>query len=652
MADSDNVLIICRDLNSLHKLSQFSPQSQNHYYVLASDDPRVHEAAKAYLWIDKICWIEQMESFYNVADDVIRLTETVNGWLKTLADDKYGFPEELLFFTRHVEGGMTTQRIQDLLLLIRSYHYLFDTYKITNVIIISQPGMGWEDDVLIETARNRNIDVKVIGRYSISVLIKKAESFLKIYARAAYYAVNVLRINLRNRFRSKKTETIDKEIVFQLCSSAFKHVENIVPLMKALKHKGYNPVALCWHANERYTKDPGATQIRREGLQAEQLEKWCSFSDMRRSISGMFWTWKKVKRKKSEFLSYQGLNYQSVSLSSLLWPSVKFFIIVELVQSYRLGQALKKYFKSHKPLAINLWGATVLREGYLAWKNLYPQDNPLIFFNAVGAYNDWPYAGPDSPVDLVFFAGEIHRRIENRSPNFSSADIELCGQVRYEGIDDFKKKYSPAQSRIRLKIPLSFTTYIFLNTGYIIRGILETQEQVTITRLLLRFASEQPSVALIIKPHPGHKVGMLESLLDDHALKNAFLVDKNMLPYHALNAADMLITKYSTLGVEAMLLNRPVICCILDGEQRFNIYEKAADYINRIEKLEDLLFKLVTDNDFREEWHDRHMQIQKVFLAEYFCEREEPPSAYQANVLDRYLKRRPYSKMVRRYNHE
>jgi len=515
---------------------------------------------------------------------------------------------------------------------------MFDTYKIISVIVISQPGMGWEDDVLIEMARRRDIDIKVIGRYSIGVLINNAWTILKVYARAAYYVVNVLRINLRNRFKSKKSEPADKEIVFQLCSSAYKHVENIVPLMKELKNKGYNPVALCWHSNEKYIKKPGTDQVRGEGLQAEELEKWCSFSDIWRSTSYVFWTWKRAKGEKSAFLSHPVLNYRSVHLGSLLWPSIRFFIMTELAQSHRLHQALKKYFKAHAPIAIKLWGAISLKEGYLAWKSLDPKKRPLVFFYTVGVYIDWPYEELNSPVDLLFVAGEYHKKMVTKSDNIPFANIEICGQARYEGIKDFKKKYSSEQSRIRLKIPLSFTTYIFLDTGYIVRGFLSTQEQVIITSLLLRFASEQPYVALIIKPHPGHKPGILESLIGYYVCKNVFFLDKNMLPYHALNAADMLITKYSTLGVEAMLLNCPVVCCILDGEQRFDIYENAADYIDRIEKLEGLLLKSITDDDFRQKWHDRHLRMQKAFLAEYFCEMEEPPAVYQAKVLDKYLK--------------
>jgi len=638
MANASDVLIICRDLKSLRKLSSFKPESQNRY-ILSSDDPRVHEAAKRYPWIDTIDWIEQMESLYSVADDVIRLTETVNQWLKTLADDKHGFPEELLFFTRNVEGGMTTQRIQDLLLLIRSYYFLFDTYKVNNVILISQPGMGWEDAVLVETARRRDVDLQLIGRYSFGVLIQDAWSVLKVYARSAYYTVNVLRINLRSGSKSRNSQAVGREIVFQLCSSAYKHVENIVPLMKALKDNGYNPVALCWHSNERYTKNPGAAQIRQEGLQAEELEKWCSFFDLWKSICGMFWTWRKAKVKKDEFLLRQELNYWSVSLGTLLWPSVRFFIIAELAQSQRMRQALKKYFKDHIPLAIKLWGAAALREGSLAWKSLNPKRHPLIFFYALGVYIDWPYKERNSPIDLLFVAGENHKRMALNLNNISDAKIEICGQPRYEKIDNFKKEYNSKKSRTYLGIPDTFSMYILFDSNLILRGFVAQKEVTTILNSLLKYTSKYPSVALLVKPHPSHNADILNDMISSHEdLKNVFLIDNKMLPYHSLNTADILITKFSTLAIEAMLFDCPVICCVLDGEQRFNIYKDGADYIESIEKLQDLLGTLVTDTNFRQKWNKRHMQMRRDYLAKYFCEMDEPPAVFQAKVLDKYLK--------------
>jgi len=60
-SNNNNILIICRDLQSVRRLSSFNSQAHSRY-ILASDDPRVHEAAKEYPWIDEICWIEQRVS--------------------------------------------------------------------------------------------------------------------------------------------------------------------------------------------------------------------------------------------------------------------------------------------------------------------------------------------------------------------------------------------------------------------------------------------------------------------------------------------------------------------------------------------------------------------------------------------------------------
>lgn len=635
-----SVLVVCRDMNALKKLSRFEIENKTRY-ILASNDPMVHEAAKGRChWIDKICWLEQMESFYNVAEDVIRITETVNDWLKTLADPTFGFQKELLFFIRHVEGGMTTQRIQDLLLLIRSYHFILDTYKISSVIIISRPGMTWEDDILKQVAWNRNIDTIIIGRYAAMVLIKKAESFLKMYAREMYYVVNIIRIKLFDVYNFHKSRSTNNEILFQLCSSSYKHVEDIVSFMEALKQKDYNPIALCWHSSEKYTRNSGASQIRKKKLRADMLESYVSFSDVIRSITSAFWTWKKAKNKKHEFILSKNLEYRSTPLNSLLWPSVRFFVIAEIAQSYRLHQALKTYFKNHFPLAIKLWGATALKEGYLAYKSLGSQNKPLLFFYNVGAYMDWPYGELNSPLDLLFVAGEHHKRIVHGYKNVLSTNVEICGQAKYSNIDNFKRKFNRSESLFHLNIPNTYSMYILFDSGITLRGYFSSQEQTLILMTLLNFVAKHKSSALLIKPHPGHRINILDDIIHTHGkLKNVFLIDQKMLPYHSLNIADLLITKYSTLGIEAMLFSCPVICCVLDGEQRFKIYKKAADYIERIENLEGILLRLVTDQDFRQKWHNRHMHMQKEFLPEYFCKMDEQPAVYQANLLDKYIKK-------------
>jgi len=638
MIGNENILIICRDLKSAHTLAHFKPRPQARY-ILASDDPRMREITKDFPWVSGTCWIERMESFYHVAEDVIGLTEIVNGWLKSLADSKLGLGKELFFFTRCVEGGMTSQRIQDALLLIRSYYFLFDKYKINSVLLISQPGMGWEDDVLVEAARARKIDVNIVLRNSPGALIQRALATIKVYARAGYYAANVLRIGLVSRFKHKKLKAADNEIIFQLCSSSYKHVENAIPLMKALKLKGYDALALCWHSAEKYTRHTGADQIREQGLKAHELESRCSFFDVWRGITGALRTWKKAKAKSQGFLSLQGLHYQSVPLGRILWPSIRFFTIVDIFQSYVLYKALKEFFKCHAPLAIKFWGAAALREGYLARISLSPKNRPLVFFYALGAIYNGPYDEIESHIDLMFVAGEIQKKIAIKANNVPADHIQVCGQSRYEGIQGFKNLHDRATSRGFLGIPDGYSMHVLFDSQYIIRGFISVAEQAMTLNALLNFAAKYPSAALLVKPHPCHHRGLVEELIHrNNHLKNVFLIDQGMLPYHALNAADILITKFSTIGIEAMIFNCPVISCAFDGEARFKIFEDAADYIYNLGDLEELLNKLMTDQGFKQRWQKEHHYKQKTFLAEYLCESHLSPSACQAEVLDRRLK--------------
>ena len=96
------------------------------------------------------------------------------------------------------------------------------------------------------------------------------------------------------------------------------------------------------------------------------------------------------------------------------------------------------------------------------------------------------------------------------------------------------------------------------------------------------------------------------------------LIDKNMLPYHALNAADLLITKFSTIALEAMLFKKPVVSILLDGEERFRMYGDAVETVNTVEALSGLLTMLVSDANRRADWEENQKINQARFLKGYF----------------------------------
>lgn len=625
---------MCRDIDDIYLLSRLRIRSEYHY-ILASDDIRVHKVVKKYHWVSDVSWIDQMESFYHVANDVIKFLDVVNQWLESLGDDKCSIPKELLFWIRHCEGVMTTQRIQDALLLIRSHLQLLETYHIGSVVILCHPGMHWEDDVLIQTAKSRGINVWIIGCSRTSVLIGKIATSLKAPAKEFYSIFRFIRVKLRNCFEFRNDEISDKEIVFQLCSSAYKHVENILSIMKALKNISYNPVALCWQAYK------GAEQVREEGLQVEELEKWTPISSIWSSTFLSYQAWKRAMAKRQQFLAHPELQYQGVSLGSLLWPSVKYFFGGELAQRYRYFLGIKKYLDSHFPLAIKLWGGGILIEGDIVVKYLKRRENRPLFFYYFWVFFDDPYDSQMEYIDLFLATGELQKKYLERL-GVASNKIALVGMSRYDHIWDFRKYHSKEQSLSYLNIPSIYSIFILYDPNVILRGYLTISEQAQVTEFLLDFAKKHSSMALLIKPHPSHSSGMVESLISSYSLQNVFLIDKSMLPYHVLNVADFLITKFSTIGIEAMIFECPIISVLLDSEERFKIYEDAAEYITTVADLNKLLIELVNNASIRFQWTRKQIEKQKLFLKNFLGENTQNSSIIAANEINSFLEKQKF----------
>ena len=114
MPGENNVLVICREPGDLPLVNKLKDRSQQSV-IVASDHVDVQQAVARKPWVSKVCFIEQIESLYTVADDVMRIQTGINLWLASLATDGEGVPKSLLYFVKHAEGGMTTQRIQDAL---------------------------------------------------------------------------------------------------------------------------------------------------------------------------------------------------------------------------------------------------------------------------------------------------------------------------------------------------------------------------------------------------------------------------------------------------------------------------------------------------------------------------------------------------------
>jgi CDP-glycerol glycerophosphotransferase (TagB/SpsB family) len=95
------------------------------------------------------------------------------------------------------------------------------------------------------------------------------------------------------------------------------------------------------------------------------------------------------------------------------------------------------------------------------------------------------------------------------------------------------------------------------------------------------------------------------------------LIPAKELPNHALNAADVFLTKFSTMAIDAMILGVPTICFLLDKDKRWAIYGDAVDYAFTTDQL-DLKLEKLRDPDCRKIWRDGLRSSQARFIEQEF----------------------------------
>jgi hypothetical protein len=619
-------LILCRTARDITYVEEYYQRSQANL-VVVSDDIEVQEVCSKLPFIKAVSWIEQAESLFMVSDDVILVTKAINEWLSLKIDVAGGIPKQLVFWLQQVEGGMAAQRIQDAMLLIRSYDCLIHTYNPSCVILISNPDTLWEDSVLLQTCANRDLIVEVIGKYKASVLLARIRNFLRnTLVREPLYIFDILREKIRG-IRVGVTKE-NREVVFQLCSSGKNHIQNILPIMAELQKRNYDPVALCWMASG------GADEVKKANISAVQLENYVPIKGLWQGGLRAYRTWVAINPHRVSFLEHPALVYKGVSIGPLLWPSIKYHVFVDLPQRYRLNLALREYLSGHSPLAIKLWGGGELAESRILLQHIQASSKPepLLMFWFWGFFED-PYVLPPHYINLYLAAGR-HQEDYLSNRGISKSKIASVGMSQYDWLARFSAEHSAEQSRYILGIPEGFVFYVLYDMNLPYRGYLSPSEQTQLREFLLKFSRNHKEVALIIKPHPGYDSKIMKQLIQSCSSSNVFFVERNALTGHSLNSADLLITKNSTIGLEAMLMECPVVSVMLDEEKEFQTFGEAAEYIATIHDLSLLLGKLTCDPVFRKQWADNRIKKGRHYATEYVGQRKVPSASLAAAAID------------------
>jgi CDP-glycerol glycerophosphotransferase (TagB/SpsB family) len=92
-----------------------------------------------------------------------------------------------------------------------------------------------------------------------------------------------------------------------------------------------------------------------------------------------------------------------------------------------------------------------------------------------------------------------------------------------------------------------------------------------------------------------------QAIGDVDDVENVVFVAKDERPHHCINAADLTITKLSNVGIEAMMLERPVASIVLD-ESTYSkeLYGDGAEHFDDVDLMVEFLLSIVPEEEFEQ----------------------------------------------------
>ncbi len=181
---------------------------------------------------------------------------------------------------------------------------------------------------------------------------------------------------------------------------------------------------------------------------------------------------------------------------------------------------------------------------------------------------------PFSPVpDITAVYGERHRRLLLEDSDYPNRAVKVTGQPRYDRIAEIMKVVDPGE--VHKKIPLPHGKRMVL-MAMAFNGLPDEENRFYL-ETILHAINGISNAFLVIKQHPGetesHRRMILEMLVENR--ENAVLVPKTSDTLSLIWASDLVLTRYSTVGLEAVALKKPLIILNLSGQP------DPIDYVSR-----------------------------------------------------------------------
>ena len=160
---------------------------------------------------------------------------------------------------------------------------------------------------------------------------------------------------------------------------------------------------------------------------------------------------------------------------------------------------------------------------------------------------------------LEGISGNQEKILHTGQPMYDIVGERYCNSNK----SDFCKKYNIEKNK---KIIL-FTSVPYTEKIGMVDAALSKNEYIAMIKCFYNTSQQLPDAQFIIKLHPNENPEMHQEMINCKSVNNnLFFIDKESDTIELIHFCDLLITTFSTSGLEAIVLDKPVITINLTGQ--------------------------------------------------------------------------------------
>lgn len=628
--DKKRLLFPCDSENKFEQIVNFLDFNNYEEVVVVSDDFKIYELSAQYEQIS-FTFLKKTLSYTKVAKDVAHIVDTINRYFKNPEICKI-FDKDLTVWTHNIEGGDTTQTIQDMLLYIENIENIIRSFRIDYVVFFSKPTLMVEQ-ILYEISKNdKNIEIEMLKRKVFNLNKKQYKQVFKNLAKIFYFPIVKFYIKLKYSKIAIENFYDEKIILFQLCNNAQKHIDNILFTFDEFTNRGYTPLIITW--NGLNSND----YLEKLGHKVLPLEMLLSWNDFAVSLFKPIQIVMKKNILRKIFYEKYEIRYKNITLNNLIFPNLVKYLLTEAPDNYRLRKACDKIVFQEHIRAVKYCSAYFAKDGSILADSLgdqYVKFNYNVGVLIPNRYTTYDYKKHKSFFDnnfITFLPNNIEKQYLLSEIETDESLIKIMGSgkagIHFKKAVDLTKK----ESFEKLGLQDNYELYILVDYPVELFGFCSLEEIYQTLKVLFDFIKTRTKIALLVKPHPSAKLYMLHTLVKKYALKNIIVMDKKTSIPELLRISDLFICKFSTLGIEAMIYDVQVVSCLFDKEPIFKMFGDSAHYVYSYNELKELLEKIFVSKDSFDFWKDSYKEKRKLFIEQYYPELNESSVIIAKNV--------------------